>query len=38
MNLLFLVACLERRGISVEIAVGTNFSEALIDFPVPVPL
>ena len=38
MNLLFLVASLERRGISVEIAVGTDFSEALIDFPVQVPL
>jgi 2-polyprenyl-3-methyl-5-hydroxy-6-metoxy-1,4-benzoquinol methylase len=31
MNLLFLVGALERRGISVDIAVGTDFSEALID-------
>src|ERR1700687_1571341 len=31
MNLLFLVGALERRGIRVELAVGTDFSEALID-------
>jgi hypothetical protein len=31
MNLLFLVGALERRGIPVELAVGTDFSEALID-------
>jgi 2-polyprenyl-3-methyl-5-hydroxy-6-metoxy-1,4-benzoquinol methylase len=31
MNLLFLVAALERRGIPVELAIGTDFSEALID-------
>jgi len=31
MNLLFLVGALQRRGIRVELAVGTDFSEALID-------
>ena len=31
MNLLFLVAALERRGIPVELAIGTDFSEGLID-------
>jgi hypothetical protein len=31
MNLLFLVGALQRRGIPVELALGTDFSEALID-------
>ena len=31
MNLLFLVGALQRRGIRVELAVGTDFSQALID-------
>lgn len=31
MNLIYLVAALERRGIPVECAIGTDFSEALID-------
>ena len=31
MNLLFLVSTLERRGIPVELAIGTDFSDALID-------